>query len=166
MTYEQWDVIADSVNPLLAVATIVLPFLMPSNYRGGRVAFYATTLCSMAAMYALGWLDQTWGLWKTFELDFSTHSGFAAVLVLSMLLWDKAAGVIGGAVFIAYAVLMLYQQYHSVADILSTLLFVATLTFNLHELRLFLVHRRDVRRLHLEVSEERRTRITNVPPPQ
>jgi hypothetical protein len=141
VTYEQWDAIADAVNPVMAIMTLLLPLLTRSTYAGGRVTFYIATGISMAGMYAVGWLDARLHVWALAGMDYSTHSGFAAVLIASIWLWKRAAGVVAVAIGAAYAVLMLYQRYHSIADIVSTAAVITALTLGIHLLRAALVRR-------------------------
>jgi hypothetical protein len=142
VTYEQWDAIADAVNPVMAIMTLMLPLLTRSTYAGRRIAFYTATAISMVAMYALGWLDARLHVWAFGGMDYSTHSGFTAVLVASVWLWKRAAGVAAAAIGAAYAVLMLYQGYHSIADIVSTVAVITALTLGIHLLRAAVVRRR------------------------
>lgn len=135
MTYEQWDAIADSVNPIMAIVTLLLPVLTRSTYSGGRLAFYVASAVSMATMYGLGWMDARWQIWASVGMDYSTHSGFAAVLVVSIWLWKRAAGVVATVIGAAYAVLMVYQRYHSIADIATTVAPITALTLGIHALR-------------------------------
>jgi len=134
VTYEQWDTVADAVNPLMAIVTLGLPLVTHSRYSGGRLAFYLAGVVSMAAMYGLGWLDARWYVWESVGMDYSTHSGFVAVLVVSMWLWKRTAGVAAAAIGVAYAVLMLYQRYHTIEDIVSTVAVIAALTLAIHHL--------------------------------
>jgi hypothetical protein len=141
VTYEQWDAVADSVNPIMAIATLVLPFVVRSDCRGGRIAFYAAAVLSMVFMYALGWVDQNLHIWDRVGLDYSTHSGFAAVLIVSIWLWVRSAGVTAAAIGLAYCALMLYQRYHTIADIVSTVVVISSVTLGIHHLRSAIVRR-------------------------
>lgn len=135
MTYDQWDAIADAVNPVMAIVTLLVPFFIRSGYRGGRRAFYLALASSMATMYALGWIDARQNIWASWGMDYSTHTGFAVVLVASLWLWARPVGLSAGAVAIAYAGLMLYQGYHSLADIALTGAIVCALTLGIQALR-------------------------------
>jgi hypothetical protein len=86
----------------------------------------------MGLMYAIGWLDAALAMWPSAGLDYSGHSGFVTVLVLSLFLWSRVVGTIAFGVFALYAVLMLYQRYHTVADILTTVVVVAATTWGVH----------------------------------
>jgi hypothetical protein len=64
--------------------------------------------------------------------NYSTHTGLAIVLVVSLLFWKRSVGLVTVVAFVGYAVLMLYQKYHTVADIVSTLLVVASFAVAIH----------------------------------
>jgi hypothetical protein len=132
MTYEQWDVIADAFNPILLIVTLFVPLLARSSYRGGRGCFYFATAISLAAMYFLSWVDHRLQLWRAVGWDYSTHTGLAIVLVVSLLFWKRSVGLVTVVAFVGYAVLMLYQKYHTVVDIVSTLLVVASFSVATH----------------------------------
>jgi hypothetical protein len=132
VTYEQWDAIADSINPLMAAATLVIPLLLRSSHARGRIGFYVATAGSMALMYLLAWVEGLFQIWSRMGLDFSGHSAFAIVLVVSVFVWHRIAGAVFAAVFVAYAVLMLFQRYHAVADILTTIVVIGPLTALVH----------------------------------
>ena len=132
MTYQQLDAIADGVNPALAILALVLPYLVRPSHQYGRLAFLLSTGVSMAVMYAIAWADRVAGLWSAFRLDYSQHTGFAAVLVFSLFAWNRRLGAALAIVLIGYVALMLYQQYHTIADMLTTALVVAPATMAIH----------------------------------
>jgi hypothetical protein len=124
-SFETLDAIADSVNPLLGLVALTWPWF---RWRGQwRLAalHVVMTLLSVAFAYAITSLDRANGWWQSWGLDFSTHTAVCVALVvalctikLSLLGWW--VGVFG-----AYVALMLYQQYHGVADIVTTAVVVA-----------------------------------------
>ena len=128
MTYQQLDAIADGVNPALAILALVLPFLVRPAQQYGRLVFLLSTGVSMAVMYAIAWADRVAGLWSAFRLDYSQHTGFAAVLVFSLFAWNRRLGVVLVIVLIGYIVPMLYQEYHTIPDILTTELVIVSAT--------------------------------------
>jgi hypothetical protein len=132
VTYQQLDAIADGVNPALAILALVLPFLVRPSQQYGHLAFLLSTGISMAVMYAIGWVDRVAGLWATFRLDYSQHTAFAAVLVFSFFAWNRRLGVALAIVLIGYVALMLYQEYHTIADMLTTVLVIVPATLAIH----------------------------------
>jgi hypothetical protein len=128
MTYQQLDAIADGINPVLAVLTLILPFAIRPASPYTRGLFFLGTAISMAAMYAIGWLDQLLGIWATLQLDYSSHTGFAAVLLVSLSIWNRKLILPSAVVLLSYVALMLYQKYHSIVDILTTAVIIVPLT--------------------------------------
>jgi hypothetical protein len=126
LTYETLDTIADAYTPalgglwLLLVATALFA-------RAWKAALMRLVLGVMflAVAYGVMWLDGVTGAWPSVGLDYSTHTAVAFALVAvvglasRLLVWPAIVSLL------AYFVLMLYQQYHSVADIFSTLLVVS-----------------------------------------
>lgn len=124
MSYEQLDAIADAYIPLLGL--LVLGFnarqVLNKQYRTAA-RFSRQTLISVALVYALMALDNYFLIWPAISLDYSTHTALSLALVMLLtqgskfqVRWQVA---LAGS-FLAYVVLMLYQQYHTIADIGST----------------------------------------------
>jgi hypothetical protein len=128
MTYQQLDAIADGINPILAVLTLILPFSIRPASPYTRGLFFFGTAISMVAMYAIGWLDKLLGIWAALQLDFSSHTGFAAVILVSLSIWNRKLVLPSVVILLSYVALMLYQKYHSVADILTTAVIIIPLT--------------------------------------
>lgn len=120
LSYEFLDTIADAVNPLLALITLVLPWVPTLRRRVRPVAFLAGTALSIAIVYALQAIDHAAGLWPALGFDYSTHSAFTAALITSLGVLERRLLWIFVPVFFGYAALMLYQRYHSLADIVTT----------------------------------------------
>ena len=120
-TYELLDRIADSVNPTLALLALSVPWLRryrlepPSS--GARIAG-AMTCVGIA--YVGQAIDRITGIWPTLGLDYSGHSAVCVALLVSLAHlgggWGRASIGIGAA----YAALMMYQRYHTFADIVTT----------------------------------------------
>jgi hypothetical protein len=132
MTYEQLDTIADAVNPALLVLSILIPLLTRSEYRGGKIRFFLSSFLSLAAMFAIGWVDSTMGIWPAKGLDYSTHTGLATVYVIGISLWKRALIVPCAVVFLSYVALMIYQRYHTLADIATTAIVIVPIALTIH----------------------------------
>ena len=121
LSYEQLDVIADAYIPALAVGSLLL-----LAKRQAANGFHAAApdivylFSAIATVYTLMFADRALKLWPYFHLDYSTHTALALVLVVFL----AAAGthmLAGTAVsMLAYIMLMIYQGYHSIADIVTT----------------------------------------------
>lgn len=138
--YEIIDAICDSVNPillLLAVGFIVRDFIQRVFSR----AVHATVLFIIGVIWVYGMLfvDNTYHLWPMINSDYSTHT--AVIVALCITLHTSSGWVITWLTILGlYSVAMLYQEYHTVLDIVSTavfigvpLLFVKHLITNKHE---------------------------------
>ncbi len=123
MSYEALDTIADAYTPLLLIVFLMtlgvnLYRLWP-NYRE-PVLHFGFLLMLLTVSYGFMFIDKALGLWPAFGSDYSTHTAVALSLVFALcVLTPRQAKWIAGSMF-AYAALMVYQQYHSVLDIVST----------------------------------------------
>ncbi len=130
MDYETLDNIADSYIPLLAIFTLLSLVLVPTRTVTAKsfvpVRILVLTVF-LGTAYGMMFLDNALALWPMLAWDYSTHTAVSLVLVLFLvLLWPKQQGVMVLS-WLAYCGLMLYQQYHTVADIVSTALCIIVL---------------------------------------
>jgi hypothetical protein len=118
-TYEKLDWIADSVIPTLSVLALILPWL--PRYRAA-IPGWKRVLCTVlgvALAYAVMFLDMRTGAWAAISLDYSTHSATCVALLVSLSYLSRRWLVAAIAIGVAYAALMIYQHYHTIADILA-----------------------------------------------
>lgn len=126
MTAWEWrDVLADSVIPVQLL--LVLGYSL-HDWRHGlrRRAVRCGLLLAAGVLAVYGWqaVDVRSGLWLRAGWDYSTHTAAAAVLT-GLLILQRPQQWAGWLLLgIAYAALMLWQQYHGLADIVSTLLVI------------------------------------------
>lgn len=123
MSYETLDTIADAYTPLLLILFLVSfgvkLYQRWPNYRE-PILHFGFLLMLLIASYGLMFIDKALGLWPAFGSDYSTHTAVALSLVFSLcVLTPRQAKWLAGSM-LAYAALVLYQQYHSVLDIVST----------------------------------------------
>jgi hypothetical protein len=120
-TYDVLDHIADSVNPTLALLALSLPWLRAYRSRAlspwTRVA--AALLC-VGVAYAGQALDRFTGAWPALSLDYSGHSAVCVALLVSLAHLSRRWIAGSVAIGTAYAALMIYQGYHTFADIVTT----------------------------------------------
>lgn len=120
-SYATLDAIADAYTPLLALACLVLLLRPLHALQWQALGLRMTSLAAGASIaYGLMFMDNRLAIWPALGLDYSTHT--AVALVLAMFLsrhWPKARWP-GWLSLCAYGLLMLYQRYHTVADIVST----------------------------------------------
>lgn len=137
MTYEQLDFIADCYIPFLFLLFLI---------RVGR-RMYRHWPERSAEMFACGYLvglliiayglmlvDNTLQLWPRMGLDYSTHTAVALVLVIGLSVVLPSMWRWFAFSLLVYAGLMLYQQYHSVMDMVSTGVVIGMLAALLYKL--------------------------------
>lgn len=134
-SYETLDVIADAYTPLLALIALAV-IVRQAFARHWRVSMLQLASILLGALFAYGlmYFDQAAGVWPSLGLDYSTHTAVATVLVVFLALHARTGMWVWIASLLLYGALMLYQRYHSLADILTTavvilVLAVPTLTF-------------------------------------
>lgn len=130
LNYEQLDFIADSYNFTLSL--LILFFLIKSYKADSKQRFQTNlTLVSsyLTLIYGVMLLDKLFLIWPSLNLDFSTHTAFALASVLLLMHWRIFKPLFWIVSFLAYLLLMEYQKYHTVADMLSTCFVMIPLYF-------------------------------------
>lgn len=127
-SYEQLDAIADAYCPLMGLMSlglVVFP-LQKKDWKGAlkRLLLF---LSFLLLVYGLMFTDQALDIWPRMGLDYSTHAALALACVCFLSLTAKRLTGVWGASFVAYAGLMLYQRYHTLADVLTTAIVVLPL---------------------------------------
>jgi hypothetical protein len=126
LSYETLDRIADAYSPILAAVWLLLvcrAFLI-LGWRAGLVQT-GLGIGTLLIAYGLMWLDNLYRVWPALGLDYSTHTAVAFALATTVFTISRPCRLVVAATFAAYVLLMLYQQYHSIGDIASTLLVLA-----------------------------------------
>lgn len=136
MLYDSLDIIADAVNPVLALLALAFPWLDREAIRrcGSRWSFWTRTLLSLAVVYAIMLADERFRLWPVLGLDYSTHTAFAVAIITSVSAMNRRWLFVLAPVFLAYAELMIYLGYHSSLDILAAALVIAPTTWLIHRM--------------------------------
>ncbi|EPG0529046.1 hypothetical protein [Vibrio harveyi] len=121
MTYQQLDAIADSYVPLLGIMTLFW-FVIKGKRSGLRSALgdASTTILGAVYIYTLMFVDKYFDAFAAIGLDYSTHTALALVFVVTLSFIGQKVRSITIISMVSYCLLMLYQGYHSVADILLT----------------------------------------------
>lgn len=131
--YKILDPIADAVDPALAIAAIVLAV---SEWRRGlrkaALAYFVATALGLASIYAVMAIDHSLLIWQRFGGDYSTHTAFAASLVISMMMWRRSWRVGLVAVLLGYAALIVIIGYHRAVDVFTSGAVAMLITFPWH----------------------------------
>jgi len=127
-SFETLDFIADLYVPVLAFFALasLLRTTMMRHWRQLGI-HVAMILFGLLTAYGLMFVDIHLQLWPLRGLDYSTHTAVALIMVIFLIITAKKYSLIWVISLSSYFVLMLYQEYHSIADILTTTLAVATL---------------------------------------
>jgi hypothetical protein len=120
ITFEMLDRVADSVNPVFGILVLAWAWVVRGRSRHGGLFGNVCTLVSVAAVYALQWIDNRLHIWSSAGLEYSTHTAVCTALIVSLFWMDRRAGIAGIVLGVLYAALMRYQNYHAVGDIIST----------------------------------------------
>jgi hypothetical protein len=128
-TYKIIDLICDAFIPILIVWVIILLGKLALKKQLKKSLFlFAAFVYGVAIVYGLYFLDKGYHLWGFVRLDYSTHSAFILVLCATLRLLGRNSWLLL-SILLTYLFLMLYQHYHSLADILTTLVVVGILSF-------------------------------------
>ncbi|RMH88676.1 hypothetical protein EBB59_11385 [Lysobacter pythonis] len=128
--YARLDAIADSVNWLLLAAFLAGLAVDLGRRRWRNAGSGLVALAGVVVIvYGLAFLDQRLGLWPRIGADYSTHSAAAAALVILLMARFPRPRWFWPGIGLAYALLMLWQRYHTVLDIVSTALVAGLLAW-------------------------------------
>ncbi|MCW8876835.1 MAG: hypothetical protein OQJ89_06710 [Kangiellaceae bacterium] len=121
LSYQQWDAIADSYIPLLLTLSLIFLFVNFWQKKFKRGTFELSSLILGAlSIYTIMFIDNALKIWPSFNSDYSTHTALALVFVFYLCEKHKIA-LVGAAVSMCgYIVLMMYQEYHTFLDIITT----------------------------------------------
>ena len=134
MLNEILDTLADSINPGLALLALAFPWINRGAFAasGSRWFFWAGTALGLVVVYSIQFVDNRLMLWPSFGLDYSTHTAFAVSVTTSIVTASKRWLLLLLPILIAYAGLMMYLDYHSLADILTAAIVIALATWLIH----------------------------------
>lgn len=120
-SYEFLDYIADSVNPTLGLLAMSLPWLRIYRTRQPSpwIRIAGALLC-IGCAYVGQAFDSWTGAWPEHALDYSGHSAICVALLVSLGHLERRWAIASVCIGISYAGLMMYQRYHTLADIVTT----------------------------------------------
>jgi hypothetical protein len=118
--YEVIDALCDSVNPTLFIMAIGVGIaaMTKKDYKKARVVF-GLLIIGLLLVYVTLFVDTKLKIWQSFGGDYSTHTAFAIAACIAISAGRQWTQWLIG-VFFLYVAAMLYQQYHSVLDIVTT----------------------------------------------
>lgn len=131
-TYQLLDSVADSFNPLLALLALAVPFIRKPRSLRSTLAFYFSAGIAIGLVYLIRFIDERQLIWSSFGLDYSTHSAFAASLVVSISAFFRRAWIPVSVSLVLYFCLELFMRYHGVLDIVTSASLAAVMAFLAH----------------------------------
>jgi len=128
LSYQTLDNIADAYIPALAILCLCLLIKhTPAREWQRFLREGGLFVMGLVVAYTIMFVDNALLLWSQFNMDYTTHTAVALVLVVSLWVMMGPLRLFWLLSLLGYFLLMLYQQYHSVADIVTTVIVVGTL---------------------------------------
>lgn len=146
MSYETLDAIADAYIPgllILLIAGFITAFYKSWPHYSAIIPYVCFLIGTLLFSYGLMFVDNAIRLWPGLGLDYSTHTAVALSLVFASCVAFPSKWKIFALSMLAYAGLMVYQQYHSVLDIASTGAVISLFSFALFKV-LFKKRQREI----------------------
>ncbi|WP_318444772.1 hypothetical protein [Photobacterium leiognathi] len=125
MTYQQWALIADVYTPMIALACFIsiLRLMLKGSMQQGLIRL-GLVILSTIFIYTMMFIDNILHIWPAFGLDYSTHTAIALVFVAYFIVYKSRLMYLMLISMFSYALIMVHQHYHTVADILTTTVFI------------------------------------------
>ena len=128
LNYEILDTIADTYIPALAAISLYSLTRTATLSRWRLLGIHSSVIViGLLIAYGLMFFDAVSGAWPAFGLDYSTHTAVAFVTIVFLVIASNKYSVIWLASLSFYIFLMLYQGYHTITDILTTMLMISLL---------------------------------------
>ncbi|WP_434145319.1 hypothetical protein [Photobacterium leiognathi] len=125
MTYQQWALIADIYTPVIALVCFIsiLRVMLKGSMQQGLIRL-GLVILSTIFIYTMMFIDNILHIWPAFALDYSTHTAIALVFVAYFIVYKSRLMHLIVISMFSYALIMVHQHYHTVADILTTTVFI------------------------------------------
>ena len=121
LTYQELDTIADAYIPtLLIISLVVFVIDIPKQGFKRKLNEFGSLIIAVLLVYAIMTIDNYLEIWPKFHLDYSTHTALSLVFVVYLSAKNMTLLALSALSFVLYVLLMLYQEYHTLADIIST----------------------------------------------
>jgi len=120
------DGVADATNFLLIAWLLGVLIIGTKNKTvGGKT--WLGVLLAIAGVYLIKTLDSKLHLWESLNLNYSTHTALAAAIVVSLCVLQPSRRLLAVAIFAGYEVLQMLLGFHSLLDIITTLIIIVPL---------------------------------------
>jgi hypothetical protein len=131
-TYGVLDAVADSFDPLLAIVALATPFLRKPRTLRSTICYYLSAAAALAFVYLVRAVNNHQHIWASLGIRFSTHSAFAASLVVSIGAFNRRWFAPLAMAAVLYFSLELVMRYHGILDIVSSAVLAALAALLLH----------------------------------
>lgn len=132
LSYDALDAIADSYTPLLFIGCMISGvFRFKNNDKLASLKGLAGVLLCYLVMV----IDHRFLFWESLGLDYSTHSSVAFALAYFLVYRQWRRGILRFVVVVSLLVyywLEIFQQYHSIEDIVSTIVVIWPMVFGVY----------------------------------
>ena len=143
------DLLADATNVILIVWLLAV-LIVGTKRQVLNGKDWLVVALSIAVVYVVKTLDGKLHFWDRIHLNYSTHSALAITVVLALCFFDRPRRAVAIAVFVFYGVLQMLLGFHSLLDILTTLMVVVPMV--LLCLRLITPRLRQAKTSEIEIS--------------
>lgn len=119
------NAIIQAYNPTLGALALGMigAALAARQWRVGGVRALHLVIGLLIA-YGLMFIDNRLRIWPYFDLDYSTHTAVTVILVTYLGIHARKAMPLWIVSTFAYFLLMVYQKFHTIADIVTTAIVV------------------------------------------
>ncbi|MBT7409795.1 MAG: hypothetical protein HN826_08855, partial [Methylococcales bacterium] len=121
ITYQQLGFIADTYIPILFLTScvILIKEISALGFKPNHQQIRSIIL-SVVVIFFIMLIDSQLQIWSKIGLDYSTHTALSLVFVIFLSFKGKISLLLSVISMVCYAILMMIQNYHTMADILST----------------------------------------------
>lgn len=124
--FKNLDLLADATNFIL-VCWLLIVLIAGTKRQVLSGKDWLAVALAIASVYIVKILDSKLHVWDRLNLNYSTHSALAMAVVTSLFFLAPPHRMVAIAVFVAYEGLVFLLGFHSLLDILTTLIVAAPL---------------------------------------
>jgi len=134
MTHQQWDGLADAVNPVFLCVFLACALAWLPNPKRARFFLFRSGL-ALLITYCFAHIKQWLHLWKDLGDFPSGHMTFLLTVATSFFLLDRRSAPFTIILALLYGGLIVFLGYHTWVDLFGALLLAVPVTLLCHKLR-------------------------------
>jgi len=141
-TFDKLGIIADAYNPALLIVLFfhIINAAYQKNWLKTELLL-SSSILGIGFVYLVMFIDKKLSVWYGLGLDYSTHTALSVCLVFILIRITKQYSKTLIISLMTYFLLMLYQQYHSLMDILTTFVVILLMLSTAMHLRKRSLHK-------------------------